>query len=231
MTETPSAAPDGDTPDVATLPDTALSQELAGFVKRLDGQDCTMAGLFEMVGDRGFGLLLLILALPAALPIPATGYGTPFGLLMAGLGMQIAIGRTEPWLPGFVARRKMPYRLLSFSVRNARLPLRVVEFLIKPRLSRLSRNRAFLSGIGVMIVVMSLFMSMPIPLTNTAPSFVIFVLAAGMLEEDGLVLLGGLILAPIAAAIAGSAAYVAVTMGPEAVETVVKPVIKGIFGM
>jgi hypothetical protein len=214
----------------AEIPHTRLSQELLDFLERLDGKDCTVQDLVELHGDRGFGLLLLILALPAALPIPAPGYATPFGILMVVLGFQMLRGRPSPWVPGFAAKRTISYKILSFSVRNGRLPLRVVEVLVRPRLSRMARNRRFLAGVGLTIMLMAAFMSLPIPLTNTAPSFVIFVLAAGILEEDGLLLLGGLLLAPVAAAIAGSALYVAITMGPEAVETTVKPMIKELLG-
>ena len=79
--------------------------------------------------------------------------------------------------------------------------------------------------------LLALMMSMPIPLTNTAPSFVIFVLAAGLLEEDGLAMIAGLLLAPVAAAIAGLAIYWGVTYGPEAVETTLKPMIKQTLGL
>lgn len=214
----------------AEIPQTHLSQELLTFLERLDGRDCTVGDLVSLHGDRGFGLLLLILALPAALPIPAPGYATPFGVLMVALGFQMLRGRPTPWVPGFAAKRTISYKMLSFSVRNGRLPLRVVELLVRPRLSAMARSRRFLRGVGLTIMLMAAFMSLPIPLTNTAPSFVIFVLAAGILEEDGLLLLGGLLLAPVAAAIAGGALYVALTVGPEAVETTIKPLIKGLLG-
>ena len=48
--------------------------------------------------------------------------------------------------------------------------------------SGLARNWAFLSLIGFIVLLMSISMSMPIPLTNMALSFVIFVLAAGILR-------------------------------------------------
>lgn len=230
---TESAAATGSTeaPAAEALPDTRLSQELLAFLDQLDGKDCTLGELAELVGERGFGLLLLILALPAALPIPAPGYATPFGVLMVVLGAQMVRGRQRPWIPEFFAKRVLAHRVVSFSIRNGRFPLRVVELIIRPRLKALSHNSTFLAGVGLTIIMMAAFMSLPIPLTNTAPSFVIFVLAAGILEEDGLLLLGGLLLAPVAAAIASAALYVAVTMGPEAVETTVKPFIKGILGM
>ena len=218
-------------PSAPPLPDTRLSLELREFVNSMEGKNCTFGDLIEMIGDRGFGLMLLTLALPAALPIPAAGYATPFGIVMALLGCQIILGRSHPWVPESFRKRAVPFKVLAFSVRNARLPLRAVEILIRPRLSGLARNRWFLAGIGFIIVAMSISMSMPIPLTNTAPSFVIFILAAGILEEDGLMLLAGFLLAPIAAGIAGLALYYAITMGPEAVEGIVKPMVKGWLGM
>ena len=208
----------------------ALSLELMAFAEKLDGEDTTIDALIDLVGDRGFGLLLLLLALPAALPVPAPGYATPFGLMMIPLGLQLARGQTQPWLPAFVRRRRIPGGLFAWSIRNGRLPLRAVELLIRPRLRGVAQSRIPLLLVGLVIVLLAAMMSVPIPLTNTAPSFVIFILAAGIIEEDGLVLLGGLLLAPIAAAIAAMAIWAAFTYGPEAVETTVKPMINGWLG-
>lgn len=213
------------------MSDHSLSQELMSFRDGLGGEDSTMGALVDTVGDRGFGLLLLILALPAALPLPAPGYATPFGLMMIGLGWQMARGRQTPWFPQRVRKRTLSYKGLDFSVRNAKWPLRVVELIVRPRLQGLARNPAFLRIVALTVILMACSMSVPVPLTNTAPSFVIFVLAAGILEEDGLLLFGGMLLAPIAAGIAALALYTAITMGPEAVEETVKPLIKSWLGL
>ena len=185
----------------------------------------------EVKGDRGFGFLLLLLALPAALPLPAPGYATPFGIVMASLGLQMLIGRTHPWVPSFLARRSVPFSLFTFSVRNARIPLRVVELFIRPRLQRLARHRLMLPGLGLTVCILSCMMSVPIPLTNTAPSFAIFLIAAGLIEEDGLFLLLGMLLAPAAGVLAASAIYLAWLHGPAAVEDIIKPTIKGWIGL
>jgi hypothetical protein len=207
--------------------DTRLSKELDGFLAALKGEDSTLGALLDHIEGKGFGLLLLILALPAALPIPAPGYATPFGLLMAFLGFQMLLGKTNPWLPKRIRSRRLKFKTVDFAVRNSGKVLRLVEWLVRPRLSRLARNRLFLALVAIVIILMASFMILPIPLTNTAPSFVILLLAAGVLEEDGLVLLAGLILAPLAAFIASMAIYYAVTLGFEAIE----PMVKGLLGM
>ncbi len=212
-------------------PHTRLSVELSGFVDGLSSEDVSIGEVLDTIADRGFGLILLILALPAALPLPAPGYATPFGLMMALLALQMIRGRTTPWFPERVRRRRVSKGKLAWTVKNAGVPLRFVEWIIRPRLSGLAKNRAFLALVGLIVLLMSISMAMPIPLTNTAPSFVIFVLAAGILEEDGLVLLGGILLAPLAAGIAGLAVYFAWTHGMDAVEAHAKPMIKGWLGL
>ncbi len=208
-----------------------LSRELTDFVDSLEGQDCSVGELVDRIGDRGFGLLFLVLALPAALPLPAPGYATPFGVLMVLLGLQLLVGRPAPWLPERFRGRTVSYKLLSFSLVKGAGLMRLVEFLVRPRLNRLARSRFFLSAVSVVIIAMSCSMILPIPLTNTAPSFVIFCLAAGILEEDGLALLAGVLLAPVAAAISIAALWFVVTEGAEAVETQLKPMIKGWLGL
>ena len=101
----------------SAIPDTRLSAELNDFLEQLEGKDSTVSDLINMIGDRGFGLLILLLALPAALPVPAVGYGTPFGILLIILGAQIALGRETPWVPRKLGTLRVPYKLLSFSIK------------------------------------------------------------------------------------------------------------------
>jgi hypothetical protein len=146
---------------------------------------------------------------------------------MVFLGFQMLLGKTNPWLPQKIRSKRLKFSTVDFAVRNSGKVLRLVEWLVRPRLSKLARNRVFLALVAIVIILMASFMVLPIPLTNTAPSFVIFLLAAGVLEEDGLVLLAGLVLAPLAAFIASMAIYYAVTLGFEAIE----PMVKGLLRM
>jgi hypothetical protein len=207
-----------------------LSQELEQIRAGLNGQDTTLGQLVDEIGERGFGLMFLVMALPAALPLPAPGYATPFGIVMAMLGGQMFLGRSTPWLPEAARKRRLSYGLVDFSIRSGGRLLVLVEWLVRPRLRSLARHPVFLSAVAVVVIFMSLFMMLPIPLTNTAPSFVIFVLAAGILEEDGLLLLAGILLAPVAALIALSALVFGLRHGLGAVEETVKPWLRSLWG-
>ena len=207
-----------------------LSQELEQIRAGLNGQDTTLGQLVDAIGERGFGLMFLVLALPAALPLPAPGYATPFGIIMALLGGQMFLGRPTPWLPEAARKRRLSYGLVDFSMRNGGRLLALVEWIVRPRLRALARHPLFLSAVAVIVICMSLFMMLPIPLTNTAPSFVIFVLAAGILEEDGLLLLAGLLLAPVAALVALAALVFGARYGLDAVEETVKPWLRSQLG-
>lgn len=207
-----------------------LSQKLSDLVDSLEGKDTTLGALVDVVGERGFGLLLAVLALPAALPVPAPGYATPFGLLMVGLGAQMLRGRTRPVLPEVARRRIIRYRTLQRTIRGAGLPLRAAEFLVRPRLSRLADHRGMVALVGLVIIVLAALMSVPIPLTNTLPSFAIFLFACGLLERDGLFLLAGLLVAPVAAGVAVLALYLAWKYGLQYLEGGLRSVLERVFG-
>ena len=208
---------------------TTLSARITSFIDSLDGKDCTLGDLSEAFGEKGFGMLLLLLAFPAALPIPAPGYATPFGILMIVLGSQMLRGYKTPQLPEKMSKRVLKYSLLDFSLKNGASLFRLVEFFVKPRLE--SQVTKLYRVMGLIIILMAAFMTLPIPLTNTAPSFVIFVMAASLLEKDGLSLIAGIILTPAALLIAGGAIYFALTYGVDAVTETFKPMIKGFLGM
>ncbi len=141
--------------------------------------------LVDTMGDRGFGLLLVVLSLPSALPVPAPGYSTPFGLVLAVLGIQMLMARAKPALPGRARRmelsRPMTNRLLDAGLKF----LGWTERFIRPRMEWIGSRtgRVFFGGIVLMMGVLMIF---PIPLTNTFPAMVVFLTGVAFCERDGL---------------------------------------------
>ncbi|MFW2480159.1 MAG: exopolysaccharide biosynthesis protein [Lentimonas sp.] len=185
--------------------------------------------LTEAVGDKGFGVLLMLLSLPSALPIPAPGYSIPFGIAMAIIALQIIIGRETIWLPERLLNLRVHPRLASKMVGTGAAFLRRIEKLIKPRVQWM-HSKAGHSVLAVIILIMSLFMMIPIPGTNTLPAMAIFIIGVSMAEEDGFVAIGALLCSILAAAVSGSIAYLFYTKGPEAAEDM-KVWIKSLLGI
>lgn len=164
-----------------------LSADLRNLLDLHGTTGFTLRQVMLSLGERGYGLLLVMLALPSAMPVPAPGYSTPFGVALFLVGVQILAGRDLPWLPNWVLDRQvspgMGRKMLAFgSSFFGRL-----EHLIRPRYAwTFTRAGHWLAG--GLVVAMSLLMIAPIPLTNTAPAGVIFLIGIGMVEKDGMVL-------------------------------------------
>lgn len=164
-----------------------LSENVANiFALSEDGTPVTIKIILDRVNVKSFGILLAVLALPSALPIPAPGYSIPGGLALLILGTQLIMRRDFPWLP---------QRVLNKEVRVGNKPrivnmmisfLRLVEFFIRPRLAFVFSNPITYRLMGLIVVLCGLSMCIPIPLTNTAPAFGVFLIGISMIEEDGL---------------------------------------------
>jgi hypothetical protein len=190
-----------------------LSTVLAGLLAREQaGAGLTLGQVFERMGDRGFGLLLIILSLPSALPVPAPGYSTPFGVVIAALALQMLAGRSVPWLPVRAAGTKLHGKFIDGMLGFFAKFFAKVEFLIRPRW-RWVGSRAGRAFLGALVLIMAGLMILPIPLTNTFPAFVIFLTGIGLTEEDGLFCLLAGFLGVCAVALYGVIVFLTVRFG------------------
>jgi hypothetical protein len=153
-----------------------------------------LAELADALGERGFALLILLLALPNAIPGPALpGLSTVTGLPLTLIALQLACGWTKPALPGAVMRRSIPLDRFRRLIDRALPRLRRFERHFDRRPSRLTTPTGHRS-IGAALVVLGLVLSLPVPLGNLPAAVSIMVLAFGLLEEDSWALVAGLVL-------------------------------------
>ena len=179
----------------------SLSDIIAGLVVREDPP--TLGEAMEELGERGFGALMVILAFPAALPLPAAGYAVPFGMGILSLGIGLIMRRRSPWLPRRILGKRLPHVRGDFW--GIRL-LRRAEVLFRER--PLGAGRFLSLSAGVVACLMGVLMMIPIPGTNTLPGAVAFALGLGLAYRDGV-----WILVACAAGIALLSLYVAVALG------------------
>ncbi len=164
----------------------------------------TLADILGLAGERTFGFLLVVLSLPSALPIPAPGYSTPFGILLLILGWQLMLGAPAPWLPPRLLQRSMPRPHAQKMIRSALPWLRRIELISRPRLRPICTSRGGRFLLGVAVSLMALSMILPIPGTNTIPAMGIFIIGFGLLDDDGLISLAGLVVCLIGLAVTTS---------------------------
>ncbi len=209
-----------------------LSDDLAALLAEHDDDTpITFGELVDRIGDRGFGFSLLLLSLPSALPVPAPGYSTPFGIAIVGLAVQMVMGRRTPWLPDWITRRELSGSFARRAIGAAVSFLRRVEHLIKPRFG-FFQTRPALAGVGLLIMLMGALMIIPLPGTNTAPAMAIFLVGVGLIEDDGLVIALAGLAAAAAAALYGTLIGIMIHAGMEwdQVYDAAKDTIKGWMG-
>ncbi|OKH29864.1 hypothetical protein NIES2119_31905 [[Phormidium ambiguum] IAM M-71] len=172
-----------------------LSTELQRFfLEEERPSQVTLSDILTIAGERLFGFLFVILSLPSALPVPAPGYSTPFGVLLFLLAMQLVFGRKRPWLPNKMLNYPMKLETVQ-GILKAGLPwLKRIEAITRPRLTYICTTLPGRVFIGCAIALMATSMMIPIPGTNTLPAMGIFVTGFGLIEDDGAISLGGLVL-------------------------------------
>lgn len=140
-------------------------------------------------GTRGQAVLVLFFTLPFIQPIPLLGLSTPIGLLLMCFGCLILLNKPL-WLPQRILRKHLPAKLVlsccSFLIRI----LVRTEKLIKPRLSGLTNHRCtqIINGLLIMIFSFLLALPLPIPFSNLVPAWFLVLNALGELEEDGVLM-------------------------------------------
>jgi hypothetical protein len=98
---TPLSASDGHTSGVAST----ILVDLARKAKGHGG--LTIGEALDEMGSSGFGFVMLLLALPALIPIPGP-YGLVFGSALAIVALQFSCGAKNLWLPAVIRDRRIP---------------------------------------------------------------------------------------------------------------------------
>ncbi len=199
-----------------------LSTELNRyFFEEATGEKVTLSDILNLAGERIFGFLFVILALPSALPVPAPGYSIPFGVALFALAIQMAVGRDRPWLPAKIMNGSMPLKKVQGFVKKGIPWLQRIEALTKPRLAYICTTLPGKTIIGIAIALMSISMMIPIPGTNTIPAMGIFVTGFGLLEDDGAISLAGLLICAFGAAVSISI-FIALIWGGSSLIDIIK---------
>ncbi|MBS7540732.1 exopolysaccharide biosynthesis protein [Ancylobacter lacus] len=168
------------------------SELLSAIVTAHSAERISLGELVRALRNRAFGLTVLLFGIPNCLPMPP-GIPVLCGVVLCLVGVQMAIGRDELWLPGWLARRTLSRALLEKIIGRALPWVKRFEVYSRPR-------QAFFSGptarsvVGLMIVVLGLLLMLPIPIFgNLPPGIAVCILGLGLVERDGAFIIAGIV--------------------------------------
>lgn len=170
----------------------SLSSLLMAFATNFSAERVRVRDITESLGQRSFGFILLIFALPNSLPILGIpGVSTITGLPMLFVAVQMALGHNRVYLPNWIADSSLAtsdFQKLIFKV----VPwLQRIEKLMRPRIILLTQGSAE-RWLGGFCVLLAFLLVLPIPLGNLLPALGILFIALGLIERDGVCVLLGI---------------------------------------
>lgn len=174
-----------------------ISRRLRAVARTIRSGDLTLGELIDDLQAEGLGLTLLLLTLPALIPLPGP-FGMVFGTLVAAVAIQILFGAERLWLPQRLRRRAVPPRLLRNVIRvGLDWTDRAERGLREDRLPWLTGRIARML-LALPLLLMAVTIILPIPLGNMLPALALIAAAIGFMARDGLAVLLSLLIAAIA---------------------------------
>jgi hypothetical protein len=174
-----------------------------------EGERVTFREILTKLRHRAFGFTLLIFALPCCLPMPP-GIPTVCGVAIVIIALNLIAARQRLWLPNAIADKSVARADLKRMVERWAPRLARLEKICKPRLAIVTEPIGKIL-IGIVILVLGFIMILPIPfLGNMPPGVAASLIAIGMTERDGLIVLIGEVVSIVAIAVASVATQVAV---------------------
>ncbi len=173
-----------------------LSVKLQDWLAQAEPPEAvTLKDILQLTGESSWGMMLVILSFPSALPLPAPGYSTPFGLLIMLVAGQWLTGAAIPWLPEWFLRGQLSWAQFRQLVQAGIPWLQRLERLTRPRWLGVTKWGHWL--LGWLVGLMGLSMTIPLPGTNTIPAMGVFLIGFGLIETDGIICLVGALIALI----------------------------------
>ncbi|OYQ32863.1 hypothetical protein CHU95_19180 [Niveispirillum lacus] len=173
---------------------------LLDTIARVEGERISIGEMIDGLGERAYGILMLLFALPTILPAPP-GMSAVTGMPIVVFSLQLMVGHPHPWLPSFLRRRSILRADLMAVLVKAEPWLRKVENITIPRFTHLMDGRMERLA-GFIVFFLSIVLILPIFMGNIFPSIAIALIALALMERDGIALIAGYISAVASTVIA-----------------------------
>jgi hypothetical protein len=200
---------DGASPAHPKRPLPARTSEVLRELAYGEGERVSFRDILLGLRHRAFGFTMLIFALPCCLPMPP-GIPTVCGIALTIIALNLIAVRRRLWLPRAIADKSIARVDLRRVVDRVLPMMQRLERICRPRLALLTEPLGKVL-IGIVVLVLGLVLILPIPLLgNMPPGVAGVVIAIGVIERDGLIVLIGLVVSAAAIAVASAATVSAI---------------------
>jgi hypothetical protein len=184
----------------------ARTSEVLRDLAYSEGERVTFGEILANLRQRAFGFAMLVFSLPCALPMPP-GIPTICGAALVIIALNLIAQRRKLWLPHVITDKSIARSDLRRVVDRVLPTLERFERICRPRFQIFSAPLAR-ALVGVVVLVLGVIMILPIPLIgNMPPGAAAAVIAVGITERDGVVVLVGLVGATAAIVITAGATW------------------------
>ncbi len=168
--------------------------------------DFTVEKIVNSIGEGSFGTSLTFFAIPEVVPIPIPGLAAIVVIPTAVISAQMAVGHKQIRLPKFILKKTVPRKALAAAI-HAILPfLEKAEKVSKPRWKWATTPLAK-RLLGVFIFILALSIAFPMPGFNMPQAISTFIIALGLVEDDGILVVAGVLAGLASLALLGGAVF------------------------
>jgi hypothetical protein len=171
-----------------------FSQKLQKFL--VSKQRKTLQELIDDFADKSFAVLFLLLLAIPALPLPTGGITHIFEIIAMLLALELIVGRKTVWLPKRWLSKTLPTSLQTSALPRFLKILKWAEKYSRPRLEQIQNSAIYsrVNGTIILLFVVFAFLAPPFSGLDTLPSLGVVLLSLGLIFEDALMSIIGVIL-------------------------------------
>jgi len=173
--------------------DDRFSHELEGWLEQ-DGPK-TVGSLTDVIDEKSFAVVTLLLLIPSALPIPTGGVTHLLDLVAAVVVVQMVVGREELWLPRRFREHELGKTMTGKAIPRILSVVRWFEQWARPRFARFLDLRLVKSLVAVFLLVFVAGALVAPPFTglDTLPSLGVVIVCLGIIFSDVIIVSLGLV--------------------------------------
>jgi hypothetical protein len=171
-----------------------VSDELDRWLK--SDREKTLGSLIELVEEKSFAILFVLLLGVPALPLPTGGVTHVCEIIAMLLALELIVGREKIWLPQRWRKLELAGERQQRFITALLRAIRWLERFSRPRLRFLFGHRASNIVFGLLVLAGSVgaFLAPPFTGLDTLPSLGVVLLSLGVLLEDLVVVVAALMI-------------------------------------